>query len=83
MRKVNVLKDEEGKEIAVEIMSEAILSISQGIKKLRSSRLNDKALYLLIQHAAPTISYQKVGMFEIKAVIEGIESLEKTYLKKG
>lgn len=75
MRAVTVKQTEE--EIPTEVMASAIVSISQGIKKLRSGRLKDRALYLLIQHAAPgTISIKT-----IKAVIEGLESLQKNYVK--
>lgn len=72
-------------EVPIEIIVEAITSISQGLKKLRNTRLNDKALMLLIQHSAPmvgTYSNKRIGINDIKAVFEGIESLEETYLKK-
>jgi hypothetical protein len=82
MKKINVIQNKEGEQVSVDIMAESIKAISDGVKKLRSTRLNDKALYLLIQHAAPTINHSKIGMTEIRAVIEGIESLERTYLKK-
>lgn len=68
-----------------EVMEKSIVAISEGIKKLRSTRLNDKALFLLIQRASPSISKyptRKVGIPDIEAVFEGIASLEKTFLKK-
>lgn len=82
MRKINVVERvaEGEKPIPVEIMAEAIIAISMGIKKLRSTRLNDKALHLLIQHATPL--YPKITIREIKAVLEGIQDLERMYLKK-
>jgi hypothetical protein len=47
---------------------------------------NEKAIILLIQHAAPYVggrySNTRIGTTEIKAVLEGMESLEATYLKK-
>lgn len=85
MKKINVIQ-KEGEEITVEVMAQSIKAISEGVKKLKSTRLNDKALYLLIQHAAPNVGGRfgdaKIGMTEIKGVIEGIENLEATFLKK-
>jgi hypothetical protein len=73
-------------EVAAEVLAESIVAISSGIKKLRTSRLNDKALFMLIAHAAPNVGGSRmskpVSQREVKAVIEGIESLEATYLKK-
>ena len=82
MSKVKVSQAEDQKEVPVEVIAQSIEAISVGIKKLRAGPLNDKALILLIQHATPLLSYGKrVGTTEIKAVLTGIESLEKTYLK--
>lgn len=52
MTKITV-KQDENKPVLVEVMAEAIVAISEGIKKLRSGPLNDRALILLIQNAAP------------------------------
>ncbi|MGM4891223.1 hypothetical protein [Tardiphaga sp. 839_C3_N1_4] len=82
MKKV-IVKQTGPNEIPTEVMANAIVAISEGIKKLRSGRLNDKALYLLIQHAAPTgQNYGKISQREIKSVLEGIDALSATYLKK-
>ena len=80
-----VLKQDAEKPVPVEVLAASIQALSEGIRKLRSGPLNDRCLYLLIQHAAPSYgSYpaKKVGIADIKAVLEGIESLEATYLKK-
>lgn len=73
-------------EIPTEVLANSIVAISEGIRKIRSGRLTDRALFLLIRDAAPTYGAkyrtQSVGLSEIKAVIEGMESLEKTFLKK-
>lgn len=69
----------------IEIMEKSIISISEGIKKLRSTRLNDKALFMLIVHAAPSYgTYPKIKICvrDVQAVIEGIESLESKFIKK-
>lgn len=46
MTKITV-KQDENKPVLVEVMAEAIVAISEGIKKLRSGPLNDRALILL------------------------------------
>lgn len=83
-KKIKIVKAEES-EITTEIIAEAIVSISEGIKKLKAGKLKDHALYLLIQHAAPMsgTKYKKtrVSVSDIKAVIQGMESLSKEYLK--
>lgn len=69
----------------VEVMEKSIISIAEGIKKLRSTRLNDKALFMLIAHASPSYgvySKVKISVRDVQSVIEGIESLESLYLKK-
>lgn len=62
----------------VVILAQAILDMSRGIKQLREGALNDRALVLLIQHASP----RKVSAKTVRAVLEGIEGLAETYLKK-
>lgn len=73
--------------IEVEVIVDAIVAISEGMTRLRKSRLKDNALFLLIQHAAPNVSgnngrrYSKPTITEIKAVIAGIEGLKREYVK--
>jgi hypothetical protein len=80
-----VVKQDEQKPVPVEVMADAIVAISQGMKKVMAGPLNEKAIVLLIQHAAPPYRYgmqsKKVGTVEIKCVLEGIQGLERTYLK--
>lgn len=66
------------KEVPVDVLAESIVAIADGVKKIRAGRLNDKALYLLIQHA----SEGKPPVSTIRAVIDGMASLEGTYLKR-
>lgn len=73
-----VVKQEPGNEVPTELIAHCILVIAEGVRKLRSGRLNDRALHLLIQHAAP----ESVSIRDIKAVFAGIEALEATYLRK-
>lgn len=84
MTKIKVVQHEEkNRQVPVEVMAESIKAISTGIKKLIAGPLNEKALILLIQHATPGIGYSgKPSAKEIRNVLEGIESLEKVYLRK-
>lgn len=73
-------------EVPTEILADSIVAIAAGMKKLRSGRLNDRALFLLIQDAAPTTggkyARSPLSIKNIRAVFDGIESLEQTFLKK-
>lgn len=77
MKSINI-KQDEIKPIPTEVLAENILAIAQGVRRLRAGPLNDRALFLLIQHAAPT----SLSLSNIKSVFEGIDLLEKTYIKK-
>jgi hypothetical protein len=83
MKKTSEVKVVQGEEpMPVEIIADHIKTISEGMKKLLNGPLNEKALFLLIQNAAPTFrNGRKISLTEISTVIEGIESLEKTYLR--
>lgn len=86
MKKV-IVKQEPEKEVPTEVLANNIVQIAQGIRALRRGRLNDNALFLLIQHAAPSSrsrgSYGRpISLKEIKAVFAGIDALETEYLRK-
>lgn len=72
-----IVKQVEGAEVPAEVLASSIVAISEGVKKLRAGRLNDKALVLLIQNAAPG----NVPKSDILAVLDGMAALEKLYLK--
>lgn len=65
-------------ESATEIIADAIVAISDGIKRLRNGRLNDRALVMLIQSAAPG----KVTVSDIRSVLAGIERLRSSFLRR-
>jgi hypothetical protein len=65
-------------EVPTEILATEIVAISQGIKKLRATKLNEKALLILLQHAIPGT----IAIKTIKAVIDGLGDLERQYVKK-
>ena len=78
-----VVKQDPALEVPTEVIAASIEAIAEGLRKIRAGRLNEKALVLLIQHAAPLVSGRRITASEVKAVIGGIESLESTYLKKS
>lgn len=84
MTKPISVKQKPEAEVPIEVLAESIVAMAAGIRKLRAGRLNDRALFLLIQHAAPSIGKygQKLGVSDIKAVFAGIDALESEYLKK-
>lgn len=65
--------------VPTEILAKAIRDIAVGVRALRKgpNTLTDRALFLLIQDAAPT----KIGMREIASVFTAIDALEKSYLR--
>lgn len=75
----------ETKPVTIEIIATSIKAIADGVRKLRQGPLNDRAIYLLIQNASPKVGgrygNQQVGMTEIRSVLEGMESLDRQYLK--
>lgn len=83
-----VLKQPEKPEehVPIEVIADSIVAISEGIKKLRAGRLNDKALILLIVNSAPGYGgkytqKKHVSAWQVKAVLDGLEGLEREYLK--
>lgn len=66
-------------EVPVEVIADALVSISEGIKRLRAGRLNERALVLLIQHAIPMADRPSVK--QIKAVLDGAEALRRQHTK--
>lgn len=66
-------------------LSDEIVAISMAMKKLRTTRLSDNTLYLLIQNAIgqnEATRYKQVPLKTIRLVIEGVEALEDKCLKK-
>lgn len=63
-------------EIAAEQIAKAVEDIAQAVRRLRSGRLNDRAITLLISNAS------KQPQYIVDAVLGGMESLERLFLKK-
>lgn len=87
MKAVNV-KQTENDEVPIEVLATSIRAISAGIKKLRSGPLGEKALLLLvsencyIKDARGRLKKHKVSPGAVKIILDSIESLQSTYLKR-
>lgn len=86
-KKIAQVVDDVG--ITTAVMASEIQSIGKAVRRLRAGKINEDALVLLIQHAAPTVrrpgsGYGKaaVTIKAIRAVLDGMENLEKAWLKK-
>jgi hypothetical protein len=72
---------EDSNPVAVEVIATHIIAIAESIARLRAGRLTDRALFLLIQAAAP--NYRKpLSLKEIKSVFDGIDALKTEFIKK-
>ena len=79
-----IVKQDEQNPVPVEVLATSIKAIAEGVRKLRAGPLNEKALVLLISHACPMLHnpYRRPNAKEVRAVIEGMDSLGAVYLKK-
>lgn len=64
------------KQVPTEILAQSIVNLSEGMKKIQDSILTERAILVLLKDL--TGLPQK----DIKAVLDGLAGLEKTYLKK-
>ena len=72
--------------VPTEILADCIVAIADGVRKIRSGRLNDKAIVLLICNAAPSYggkyaAKKHVSAWQVKAVLDAMTGLERAYLK--
>lgn len=79
--KVSIAQASE-KPVPIDVLADSIVSIARGIRQLQRGPLNDRALMLLIQHAAPQVNLKPISQKEIKAVFAGIDALEAAYIRK-
>lgn len=73
--KFKVTQKEYAEVVPTEIIAQSIKEISDGVKKLRAGKLNDKALVFLIHKSSG------VASDTVRAVMRGMENLEKEFLK--
>jgi hypothetical protein len=63
--------------IPAEIIADAIVEISKGIKAIRNTRLSERAILVLLRDATG------LSLNEIRRVLGALDDLEKMYLKKN
>ena len=73
-----VIKKDKEDPIPVEVMERAIVDLAAGFKRMKSSRLSEKAIILLVQHSAGTTV---VTQAQVKAVLDSAANLDRTFLK--
>jgi hypothetical protein len=73
-KKVTVRQNEE-EPVEVEVLAQAIVDIGKAAKRLAASRLNRKAVIVLLAHQTG------IGQTVISNVLDGIEALEADYLR--
>lgn len=70
---------------SLDVIADEIVMVSDAIKKMRTSRLTEDTMLLLIQNAigqSGATRYRKISLKAIKAVVEGIEGLAAKHLKE-
>ena len=75
---VRVTQKENVPEVPTEIIAQAIVDISRGVKRLTSARLTERALVVLLKDACGA----EVSVNSIKRVLWKLQDLEKLYIKK-
>lgn len=73
--KLNVIQND-GEEIAAEVIAQSIVDISHAMKVLNGTRLTRAAIVTLIHEKS------KVARKTIEIVLNNLDSLEETWLKK-
>ena len=64
-------------EVPTAILASSILTIAEGVRRLRTGRLADRALFLLIQDACS----DRIGIDKIRMVLEAVGELGKPYVR--
>lgn len=71
--------------VPTEVIAEAIVQISKGVKTLLAGKLNERAIVLLITEATPAsgtgYNRKPISAKTVRAVLTGMESLEAQFLK--
>lgn len=73
--KVVVVQDE-ANPVEKSVLAKAIIDISMAAKKLTSAGINRKGIVVLLSHST------KLPQTIVKAVLDGMEELQETYLSK-
>lgn len=67
---------ENPEDLPTKIIADSIVEISDGVKRLRTGRLNDKALLVLLAHAS---GYSQAVC---KKVLDSVEDLKTLYTRR-
>lgn len=73
--KAKVVQKEGEEEVPTEVIAQSIVQVSEAMKKLRSTRLTDRAIVLLIRDRTG------LAINEIERVLNAASSLANIYLK--
>jgi hypothetical protein len=73
--RVKILQNKE-KPVSTKILADSIVTISDGIKEIRSQGLNDRAIEVLL------VDSTGVTITEIRKVIAGLSALATNYVRK-
>lgn len=73
--KVTVKQKPDVEEVPVEVLAQSIESLAAGMKKLNESRLKRDAIVILLQ------AQTGVNRGEIRSVLNGLDQLERMWLK--
>lgn len=71
---IKVLQDKD-KPVSTKVLAESIVAISEGMKRIQSGGLNDRAIEVLL-HASTGVSYS-----DIRTVIKGLAALSVNYVR--
>lgn len=63
---------------AAEVLAEQVATVSAGMRALSASRLNARAVGILLYHSCN----RKLTIGDIEMVLNRLENLDKTYLKQ-
>ena len=72
-----IVKQNEEQPVPTEILADAIVDISRGVKRLTASGLNRKAIEVLIRDSCG------VSLTDIRKVIDSLGTLADKYTTKG
>lgn len=76
MKTVKVVQPPDpAEEVPAEVLAQAILDISEGMKKLNGSKLKRRAIVLLIHDQS------KVSCSNINLVLDSLDTLKETWIK--
>lgn len=70
---IKVTQPEEGQQVPVEIIAQSIVEIAAGMARINTSRLNRRAVVILLN------AETKVPQYQIERVLNSMGDLEKTY----